>query len=520
MKLAESLGVLPSGSIAPLSVEQVARACYYAATSETEKQRIAVLEERLDLYHDRGRRLFEADVNEAFQDDKLRSEHKKFIKFAEFNNITRRIVDEVSTVYQDAAFREVDEDGREPQKRYLELLRHPSVAIDSVMREANRITNLCNESLVWGMARRNPMDVVASGTPALRVFNPTRFHVVASPIDAVHLIAIVLPIKRSAKNVDVMEPHFEVWSEDEMFQLNGQGQFIRESYVEHRLGRIPGVLVHKRMPQDRLLDADSGKDLPSAHRAITLMNLMMLREQKAGTVVPYVAGDIGNTPMQQSMSRDNLTQFQEGIAPGVLDLKSDPAAFIAAARAVIKQVAANWGIAESVIDLSYQATSGFEITMKRLALREKRHEQMMYPWAPAERQLADVMQVVSDEYLDPKYRFQIAQWNLNFGEIETPQDPTAELELLLKMRTAGLISTADIIIRYNPELAGNREAANRLMLSNIMEETERVEMMRKLQAENANMATSAEDETPEENGERGRQAAQSRSGPPPRTTVQ
>lgn len=502
--LQSTLGEMPSGRTVAVTDHDMMQFIRGAVKNDAEERRQAKMRERLRRFHDRDMvKYAENKIDLWFANAKVREKLKRMAPLATFQNITRRIVEEISVVYSEAADRRVAEGD---DATYQDLLTR--VGIDTKMRKANEYTNLCNESLIWYWVRGPESNL----TPQLKVWTPDRFHVIAHPMDDTRLVGVVFPIVRAGFKQLVDEPHYQVWSDHETFQLDGNFMMVANSYEVHGYGRMPGVLVHRKEPTNGLLDSDSGDDLHAAHDAVLMLNLLMLKEQRSGTKVPFVAGDVSNTAMGQAMDREELSVFQEGVAPGTLDLGADPRTYIDAARAVIKQVAANYGIPESVFDLSYQATSGFEIELKRVGLREKRRQQIMYPWRPAERDLAESMSSVNEQNLTSS-AFATDEWRIDFGEIEMPRDPMQRLTVFEKRRQLGLMTTVDMIMEENPEMS--RAQAEDDLERNITAEVGRVERMRLLQAASAGPATTPDDMTPDEMADEGR-FQRPRSGAPPR----
>ena len=85
----------------------------------------------------------------------------------------------------------------------------------------------------------------------------------------------------------------------------------------------------------------------------------------------------------------------------------------------------------------------------------------------------------------------------NFGETETPRDPMQMLAYFKEMRSMGLINTADMFMRLNPEM--DAERAQEQLLINARMESSRVQLMRSL---NISADANPEDpgQGPEDNG--------------------
>jgi len=62
---------------------------------------------RLDFYDDRSADQIEADVRSLFKNARVRDWRLDLIPFAEFQNLTRRVVNEISTVYSEPATRTI-----------------------------------------------------------------------------------------------------------------------------------------------------------------------------------------------------------------------------------------------------------------------------------------------------------------------------------------------------------------------------------------------------------------------------
>lgn len=492
-KLAEALGELPSGKVIPLSMDQMSKFLRdNYLHSDAEDARRTRMRKRRDLYEDRGEAQITEVVEAVFKNAENQRLRKAFIPYARFQNVTKRIINEISTVYSEPAQRLV----RSGNKSYQQLLR--DLSQDRKLRKVNRLTNLLNETLV--MFRVNKVDMV----PTLDIITPDNFYAVSHPLDPAKLIGVIFSSKPQGKQITVNDPHWTLWSAAETFRLDGNGRIISESYRLHEYERIPGELIHREIPDQRLLDADSGEDLVSAHKAVALLNVLMLKEQKSGTKQGYTVGDVGETAMGQQHDSETMVHFDEGITPGTLDLGADPRTFIDATRAVIKQVAANYQIPESVFDLSYQASSGFEIELKRVGLREKRRDQVM-DFRDTERSLVDLQARVLASDL-PELAFSTDGWAIDFGEVETPQDPMQMLEYWRKLREMSLGNTVDFAMQLNPEFSEKQASA--WIEANIQVETLRVMAMKTLAQLNGSANSAPGEPTAQENGQAGQEAVE------------
>lgn len=436
--LRETLGTMPLGQVHALTVDQMTsflRDKYHPTTRDEADRRIRA-KMRRDIFRDEGQPHFEAMVDELFKNQKVRDLRRQFVPYALFNNVTKRIVREISTVYSEPATRTI----RNANERYQVFQR--TVRMDRVLRSVNRYANLLNNVLVYP-------DINALGVPKLRVVTPDRFVAVSHPNDPTLPVAYVIDQFPGGVEVQETQPHYLVMSDHEFFKLDRNWRFVEDTHVEHGLGRLPAILFSREELDDRILDNASGADIISAHKAVALLNVLMLKAQKSGTRMPYATGDTSRVANDQPMDEENIVQLGEGVALSTLDLGADPENYINAGRSVIKQVAANHGIPESVFDLSYQATSGFEIELKRTGLREIRRDQLL-DYRPLERDLAELWAAVLTKAQHPS-AYDPAGWGVNFGEVETPQDPSARLAYWKEMEGMDLANKVEMYMHQNPE---------------------------------------------------------------------
>lgn len=480
--LADVLGTLPSGRVATLSPDRVAAHLRTFIKSDEQAARRAAMRVRIDLYRNRAKQHVAAIFDRVFSNSKVREARTKFIDYAQHNNVVRRVIREISTVYADKAARAFDS----PQPAFTELER--MMAFDRHMRLANRMLNLCNEIVLW------PRLNMVTGDPELRVLTPDAFFAIPHPSDPLQLAALVID-QVSLAPTNETAPYWLVVTPYEYFNLDKSARVVDGSYRVHNAGRWPMQLVHREIPTDALLDADSGNDLIAAHLAVAFLNTLILKHQKSGTKQPYAVGDLSTTATGQPVDDEVLQIFGEGVSLNTLDLVADSGAYIAATRAIIKSVAANYGIPESVYDLSYQASSGFEIELKRSGLREIRNDQLL-DWRAIE---ADLVSLLADVLRSARHplAFDATGSRVNFGEMEPPTDPLSRLTYWEKARQMGLMSTVEMYMQLNPEVTAEDAAAALVSIAQV--ESARVQLFRSL---NASPDASIEDpgKSPQQNG--------------------
>ncbi len=442
----ETLGALPDGSVRELKPEAFARylQAWHPVASKSESQRRQDMRQRLDLYKDRGRPHLEATLDRLFKNTKVRELRKEMLELAEFQNLIKRIIREISTVYSEPAARTVGKGNKAFQKLVAD------VSYDRQMRKVNRLGNLCNNVLVWP-------DIDPLGKPTLRVITPDKFVAIPHPNDPLLPVAYIVDQCRSGAAPTA--PHYMGMSDTEYFWLDKDWRLVRTAdyptgMYQHGYDALPALLWSYEEPDETLLDSTSGRDMVSAQLAVALINVMMIKHQKSGAKIPYASGDTSNLARGQAMDEENIIELGEGVTLNTLDLGADPNSYINACRAVIKQIAANRGIPESVFDLSYSASSGFEIELKRVGLREIRREQILN-FRPFEKKLAELWSKV---LVGTEWAFDLTKWSIDFGDLETPQDPQAKLAYWEKLEEMGLVNAVQMYMELNPE-ATPEEAA-------------------------------------------------------------
>lgn len=467
MSINEILGTLPSGAVTSLSDDQMTQYLRenYIDSGE-EKKRRAITRKRIDLYKDEGEKHFEALIDDKFKNMSNREQRKKFIGIAMYQNLTRRIVREISAVYSQAAKRTVKS---EPMNaRYSALQR--TLRMDKRLRLANQMVNLCNEAVVW-------FDIKRTGKPVIRVVTPDNFWAVCHPNDPTELVAFIFDRHPTAgSKVSPSTPRYIVVTETEHFALNESSRMIQGSRMLHGLSRMPAILVHRTEPDTKLLDASPGKDITAAHEALALMNIMLLKHQKSGTKQAVATGDLGEIPRNQQMDEESILEAPDGVVLSTLDLGANPESYITTARSIIKQIAANYGIPESVFDLSYSASSGYEIELKRESLNEIRSDQIL-DWRPVEFELTEIMVETLAEAGHP-LAFNALGWSVDFGETGAPREPLQMLMYWKELRSMGLMNTIEMYLELNPE--ATQDDAIDAIASNALIEAERVAMFREL----------------------------------------
>jgi len=470
------------------------RAKYNTPTGEEATRRLEA-RKWLDLYECRGAAYFDQMIRDVFTEPEVYEPRIAMLPLAKYQNLTRRIVRDKSTVYSSPARRKVSDATNES---YQELVTY--LDLDVFMRERNRMENLHNQAFVYIRRElvRLPDTTEKVWAPALDLVTSDNFTAVAHPLRPTELLAIVLDRTPGGVNVTDDDPHFLIWTDAERIWLNKKWDLI--SSVPNEWGVIPGVLSHAAKPVNRLIDSDTNRDVIDANMAVVLLNVLLLYGQKEGTKAPYTTGDMSATVRGQVLDQTRMTEFGDDVTPGVLDLGHDPDALLRSARAVIAQLGANHGMPEEIVTRSANVNSGEQLELLLRGLKEIRLEQIPTSRS-TERELAWKMPLVLRGLVDERFMYEFDGWGMNFGEVETPQDPLSRTRWRKENRSLGLRSAVDDIMDDDPDIDTRELAKVKLLLL----QAENADLVMKQRALNMPSVTDATDPTasPEENGATG-----------------
>jgi hypothetical protein len=454
----------------------------YQNEHRVRRERIA---QRLRLYRDDGRKEFERIIDRIFTKSDVRDQRKAMIEVASEQNVTQRIAHDIASLYDQPAVRELADKSRQIEFQRLST----ALELDEVMQEAQRLTFVCNETLLW--RTRDP-----ELGDELRVITPDLFDAIPHPRRALKEIAFLI----DAAPVHVPEgvnraslPHYELWDAKYKYLISAEGNLVDEhggfskDPIEHGLKRIPGVLLHRRKPADRLLDDREGRDIVSAHLGSGLLEIMAMRLMKSqGERQPILKGNLASLATGQSMDGEKPLMLPPEVVAEMLDTKTDPDHYMRKKRDKLTSVGAKYGFSyEQLMNTdSGEAASGKVFQMRRMKQTELRNEQRRR-WLVHERAVTELLD------FDPtgaRYDFQ---------EQTIPADASEEMGLLKDRIAYGLDSPVKFAQRKNPDMTKDQVVA---MIDENLEEYATV--IKKVRALNMSTEATADDpgKNPEDNG--------------------
>lgn len=450
------------------------------------RMRREAIARRLRLYRDQATKDVEGIIDLVYETEEYKRTVKKFIPVALEQNVTRRIVNEVASLYDRPALRILSDEAQ--NKRF--HAEEKRLSLHFIHQEAHRLTNLCNEVLIWQFKG-------VDDQTALRIVTPDCFDAIPHPqnmlVPAAFLFnsdpATVLQGEDRARL-----PHYEIWDDTYRYRINAHGHMVDAKGTlvsvpeEHGLGRIPGVLFHRREPTTCILDSHHGSDIESAHRGVALLNVMIMRLSKVqGENQPILAGNLAAMASGQVLNGEKPLLLPPEVVASMLDMKTDPDHYLAVKKDKISSVGASYGLDYQLFmqELGGDSGSGKSYQVRREKLTELRLEQRGRA-------------VFHEELVVQLMGFKTdGGFRVDYQEQAIPQDAMEEIDLLEKKMAKGLDSPISYLMRKDPDLS--YDEAVLLLKGNLKDYAGLVQWVRALNVpENADANNPGK--SPQENG--------------------
>lgn len=454
-----------------------------SSVNNKHRERREEIAQRVRLYNDDAEDDVNALIDDVFEDTTVREQRKKLVPVALEQNVTRRIVDEVASLYDKPAVRTLKDPAE--NKRFHE--EEKRLNLHELMQEAHRLLQLCNDVLLWQFKG-------IDGKTKLRVVTSDCFDAIPDPRDRSQMAGILLDMTPTAILGDAATlPYYELWDDTYRYLLNKKGQMVDPAGnpvgepQKHELGRIPGALLHKREPSDCLLDARAGRDIISAHLGCALLNVMSMRLAKSqGERQPVIKGNLAGVAANQRMDGETPVALPPETELEMLDSQSDAEHYLTLKKDKLSSVGQRYGL--SYEHLTYQETSdaasGKAFTLRREKLTELRGEQRR-------RALKNEGEVVT------LMGFDAEGMKTDHSEQALPQDAIEEIDLLERKMSKGLDSPLAYMKRKDPDL--DDEAALEQIKKNLAEWAVVIVMVRALNMP-ANADANDAGKSPQQNG--------------------
>lgn len=419
---------------------------------------------RLRYYRDNAELELRRIIDTIYETQSYRETLHRYIGVALEQNVTRRIVDEVASLYDRPALRILKKRDAEFHAEEKRLRLH------EIMQESHRLMTLCNELLIWQFTG-------VDNQTALRMVTPDMFDAIPHPMDALVPAGFLIDaLPRAAILPSLLErlPHYELWDDTYRYLINKLGYMVDEwgnavdKPLEHGLKRIPGALLHRREPTVVILDSFHGADIESAHAGVALLNVMIMRLSKAqGENQPILAGNLAAMATGQVANGERPLLLPPEVTASMLNMKTDPDHYLKAKRDKITSVAQTYGM--SYEQFTFQETadtaSGKAYQVRREKLTEIRLEQRRRA-VLHEALVVDLMGFDSDGM------------RVDYQEQAMPQDAVEKVALLADKMKLGLDSPISYLMREDPDLS--RDDAQTLLKKNLADYAGLIQMVRAL----------------------------------------
>jgi hypothetical protein len=447
------------------------------------RMRRETIARRLRLYRDQATIDVEAIISQIYETEEYQRTLKRYVPIALEQNVTRRIIDEVASLYDRPVLRMLKDESKMPQFRAEEKRLH----LHELAQEGHRLLTLCNEVLQWWHKG-------ADGKGKIRLVTPDVFDAVPHPMDSLVAAGFLIDMAPTTHLTGESKnrlPHFELWDDTYRYLISASGQLVDKAGTmiaepeEHELGRIPGVLMHRREPTTAILDASHGSDIESCHLGVALLNVMIMRISKSqGENQPVLQGNLAAMATGQVMNGERPLALPPEVVASVLNTKTDSAHYLAVKRDKITSVSQTYGMSYEQFSNSESGDSGKLYAMRREKLKEIRNES---------RRRA----VMHEGEMVALMGFDAEGLRLDYQEQSMPQDAGEKLALLKDKMKMGLDSPIKYFMREDTDKS--REEAVAEMRANLEDFGDLIQWQRQL---NAPADADAENpgKSPQENG--------------------
>ncbi len=448
------------------------------------RMRRETIARRLRLYRDQAFPDVCQIIDQIYETPDYRATLKRYVQIALEQNVTRRIVDEVASLYDRPALRILKDKTATERFRAEEKRLH----LHELAQEGHRLLTLCNEVLEWRF-------VGIDSKPKLRLHTPDVFDAIPDPRDVLVPAGFVIdnaPVTILVGEMRSALPHFEIWDDTYRYLINARGTLVNAQGVavaspeEHGLGRIPGVLLHRREPTTCLLDASHGADIESCHLGVALLNVMIMRISKSqGENQPILQGNLAAMATGQSATGERPLLLPPEVVASVLNTKTDANHYLAVKRDKITSVAQTYGMSYEQFSNTESGDSGKLYEMRREKLKEIRNESRRRAALVNEPETVTLMGFTSEGM------------RTDYQEQSMPQDPAEKVALLRDKSRMGLDNPIAFLMREDPDLT--QDDAVTLLKKNLLFYGNVIAWARALNAP-ADADAETPGKSPEENG--------------------
>lgn len=471
-----TLAVLPSGDYGvDLRDHDLARYlrehCDRPSDRDREKDHIL----RDLLFADGGVDEMKRRVDQWFENVDVQNRVKRMIADARFSNATKRIVNEMSTVYAEPAIRSVGVDA-DNQRRYRALIE--MMQLDDENERVNQQYNLHRAIIVTPRVRGEGDNIDV----AIDIHSAATARAVMHPNDNTLVVGWLTRCQfRTVRGAFADPAAWLLTTEHEFEYLRADFMPIAGTYTEHGIGMNPWIPITsgaKSTPD--FWPGEEGADITAGHISGWMVEALMIKETKTATKQPVFSGDATSMSRNQALDSGGVIETPEGTSVTTVDIGTDISTFITSADHSLERLANGYGL--SLAGLKHQGVQSAQARELMLAPVRERRKKQVKKFRAYERRLALVMERILAKHAPSEMQFIAVDWSIDFGEPQVLLSKVERLSIFETERRLGLDNTVRFHMRENPDLTPEQVASE--LIDNIEVETEHQSMMRPLYAVN------------------------------------
>jgi hypothetical protein len=395
------------------------------------------LKRRWDILNDDVDTHIQQELLKRFSDGSSRN---RCIRFADRgNNSFKFIINKLSTVYKEPAFREFI--GDQSATDLLGLIIDGEL-FDLAMEEINKIVVACNACFV--------RPVFEADTQRIN-FDILLPHEVEANGRGMVIDEIIYPVVDAAGNEGYM-----YFNRDSQLMIAPNGDVV--STTVNQYGMVPWVIYRRFFPIRSFWGTLRGEDLVDGYFDQIVMrswinSISFFQSFKQLAKKPNADEQLsrGNVAMVQSTGPD---QILEGDLT-TLDLRTDVGPHYAVTEQKMNRMAANYNISSEVINQS-KMSSGLERLLSHSGLNEVRKD-LIKIFRPSDKELMLLIAKEWDLHSDVKFG-DVLQPKITYGQLSLIESPLDEIKVITEGSKIGVRSPVDYILEKDPSVKSREEA--------------------------------------------------------------
>jgi hypothetical protein len=418
---------------------------------------------------------------------------KLFFLITRENNILKRVVNDISTLYNKPPQRRAMV-GDEPDEVFDGL---DSTLKNLALKSINRYTNLLNHSLLMVSFRRGALDYDVINFDNASVFFDcddwremiaVKFYIglnydgLLTPHQTLYRKAYIWA-KKPISNVNceiINNDSYRSIEGGKIYELETSGRsesiisVIDIPYLDAEGQPIlPFILFDREFPVGERLDFTTGNDLRdlNINSAIILAMINQLYLHQTFKQVVINTPNLDKLPNPLRFGPGNILTLEhgrDGATPSAttLDLMTDIEKLQKTLQMRVMDVLSGYGVSPQNFSMSATPQSGYALTISNMGKMEVRQGQIPL-YRNREKELFEIERTIYN-YHAPSYRLPLidvkAEFEVDFAEITFPQTPTEQQQHYKMLKDYNVISDIDIIMEQNSDIT--RERAEQIYREN------------------------------------------------------